>query len=64
MFLRALWLSASMLMSDDLPTLLLPMKANSGLSGFGAFEKSGLLMRYSAEVIFIHSKIKSTYFAA
>jgi hypothetical protein len=34
------------------------------LSGFGAFVKSGLLTRYSADVIFILSKVKSTYFAA
>lgn len=50
------WLSASMFITDDLPTLLLPMNANSGLSGGGAFVKSGLLIRYSAEVIFIAAR--------
>jgi len=32
----------SMLMRDDLPTLLLPIKAYSGLSGFGHFSTEGL----------------------
>jgi demethylmenaquinone methyltransferase/2-methoxy-6-polyprenyl-1,4-benzoquinol methylase len=40
----------SMLMRDDLPTLLLPMKAYSGLSGFGQALWSGLLIIYDALV--------------
>lgn len=41
----------TMLMSDGAPTLLLPMKAYSGRSGFGHCSKEGLLIRYSAFLI-------------
>jgi hypothetical protein len=34
-----------MLMSDDLPTLLRPMNAYSGRSGFGHLSIDGLLIR-------------------
>ena len=37
-----------MLINDDLPTLLLPIKAYSGLSGLGQEAVSGLLMIYVA----------------
>ena len=39
-------------MTEDFPTLLLPMKAYSGRSGFGACLKSGLLMIYFAVLMF------------
>jgi hypothetical protein len=45
-----------MLISDDLPTLLRPMKANSGLSGAGASVRSGLLITYSAVLISISQR--------
>jgi hypothetical protein len=38
----------SRLINDDLPTLLLPIKAYSGLSGLGHEAVSGLLMIYVA----------------
>jgi hypothetical protein len=37
-----------MLINDDLPTLLLPINAYSGLSGLGQEAVSGLLMIYVA----------------
>jgi hypothetical protein len=37
-----------MLMSDDLPTLLRPINAYSGLSGFGHLSNEGLDIKYSA----------------
>ena len=37
--------------NDDLPTLLLPIKAYSGLSGFGHLSTEGLEIRYIAFVI-------------
>ena len=43
----------SMLIKDDLPTLDLPMKANSGLSGGGHLLTSEKLLIKFAEVIFI-----------
>ena len=43
----------SILMSEDLPTLDLPIKAYSGLSGFGQPATFGLLIRYLAVVISI-----------
>jgi hypothetical protein len=46
-------LPLSMLMSEDLPTLLLPMKAYSGLSGFGALSTEGLEITYAACLIFM-----------
>jgi hypothetical protein len=41
-----------MLMSDDLPTLLLPINAYSGLSAAGHLSTLGLLMTYWEEVMF------------
>ena len=41
----------SMLISEDLPTLLRPMKAYSGLSGSGHLSKPGLLMMYLADLM-------------
>src|SRR3954471_6181264 len=38
----------SILIRDDFPTLLLPMKAYSGLSGLGVFSTDGLDITYSA----------------
>jgi hypothetical protein len=38
----------SMLMSEDLPTLLRPINAISGRSGFGAWSNDGLLIKYVA----------------
>jgi hypothetical protein len=46
------------LINEDLPTLLLPIKANSGLSGGGVFEMSGLLIRYSAEEMIMRGRYK------
>gem|GEM_PF-6663530 len=43
----------SMLMSDDLPTLLRPMNAYSGLLPPGHFSTCGLLISYFALFIFI-----------
>jgi hypothetical protein len=40
-----------MLMSEDLPTLLLPMNAYSGLSGFGHLSNDGAEMMYLADLI-------------
>jgi hypothetical protein len=51
--LANLVLFVSILISDDLPTLLLPINAYSGRSGAGQAEKSGLLMRYFEVVIII-----------
>lgn len=46
--------------NDDLPTLLLPMNAYSGLSGFGHLSNDGLEIRYVAFVICIfHAKKQS-----
>jgi len=42
-----------MFISDDLPTLLRPIKAYSGLSGFGAFSSDVLLIKNLAERISI-----------
>lgn len=42
------------LMRLDLPTLLLPINAYSGLSGAGQYSRFGLLLRYFAEIIFIY----------
>ena len=50
----SLLLLQSMLISDDLPTLLLPMNANSGLSGSGHLSKDGLLVKYFASFISIN----------
>src|ERR1700730_6432866 len=44
-------------MTEDLPTLLLPMNAYSGLSGLGHCLKSGLLMRYLADLMIMRCKI-------
>ena len=46
-------LSQIRLITDDLPTLLLPINAYSGLSGLGHLVKSGLLMIYVADLIII-----------
>lgn len=40
-------------MREDLPTLERPMKAYSGISGFGQFSALGLLMTNVAEEISI-----------
>jgi hypothetical protein len=47
----------SIFINDDLPTLLLPIKAYSGLSGIGHFSKEGLLIRYIAFLMCIQSAI-------
>lgn len=47
----AISLLQSILMSEDLPTLLLPIKAYSGLSGLGHFSTDGLEITYSACLI-------------
>lgn len=43
----------SILINEDLPTLLLPINAYSGLSGFGHLSTDGLEIRYVALVISI-----------
>jgi hypothetical protein len=48
----------SMLINDDFPTLLRPMKAYSGLSGLGQDAVSGLLMTYVALWTFIGSDLQ------
>jgi hypothetical protein len=45
--------SVNILISDDLPTLLLPMKANSGFSLWGMSTLRSQLPTYSAVLIFI-----------
>jgi hypothetical protein len=50
------WLSLSILINDDFPTLLRPMKANSGLSGGGHILTSGLLITYVAVLITIGAR--------
>lgn len=56
-------------MSDDLPTLLLPIKANSGLSGFGHLSNEGDDIKYLADFICIRyfflgiTKLSAGYFA-
>ena len=47
------FLSQSMLIKEDLPTFDLPMKAYSGNIGSGHFLGSELLMRNSADKIFM-----------
>jgi hypothetical protein len=47
-----------MLINDDLPTLLLPIKAYSGLSGLGQEAVSGLLMIYVALWMIIGSDLQ------
>ena len=42
--------------NDDLPTLLRPMKAYSGRSGFGHLSNDGLEIRYVALVICMSAK--------
>jgi hypothetical protein len=56
---RPLWLQ-SMLIRLDLPTLLLPMKAYSGLVSFGHWLTVALLMLNSDFVIFIYFCCKGT----
>jgi hypothetical protein len=46
-------LPLSILMREDLPTLLLPIKAYSGLSGFGVLSTDGLEITYAACLIFM-----------
>ena len=46
--LASLSLLHNILINDDLPTLLLPINANSGLSAEGHLPKSGLLIKYVA----------------
>src|SRR5476649_2717381 len=46
--------SASKLISDDLPTLDRPMKANSGSGDFGHDFRSGALTLKTADLIFIN----------
>src|SRR5436190_3492054 len=46
--------------SDDLPTLLRPINANSGLSGFGQLSTEGLLITYSADLISIFIRLQYT----
>jgi hypothetical protein len=41
--------STIILINEDLPTLLLPRNANSGLSAFGQEATSGLEIRYEEE---------------
>jgi len=41
------------LISEDLPTLLLPINANSGLSGLGHLSNEGLLIKYFASFMSI-----------
>jgi len=47
----------SIFITDDLPTLLLPIKAYSGLSGFGHCSTDGLDIRYTA-CLMIMGKVK------
>ena len=50
----------SRFIKDDLPTLLLPINAYSGRSGFGHLSTEGLEIRYVALVISIfHAKKQS-----
>jgi hypothetical protein len=50
------FLLVSILITDDLPTLLLPINAYSGLSGFGHLSNEGLLIKYEACIISIGAK--------
>jgi hypothetical protein len=43
----------SILIKEDFPTLLLPINANSGLSGLGHLSNEGLLIKYFASFISI-----------
>src|SRR5436190_4315034 len=57
----------SILIREDFPTLLRPIKAYSGLSGTGHFSNSGLLITYTAFLICIISIIytcKSTGYSS
>ena len=46
----------SMLIRDDLPTLLLPINAYSGFSGLGHVSTDGLEITYTACLIIIQQK--------
>ena len=46
----------SIFINDDLPTLLLPIKAYSGLSGFGHLSNDGLEIKYEAFVMSIFTQ--------
>jgi len=46
-----------MFISEDLPTLLLPRNAYSGLSAVGHLSTEGLLIKYSASIISIGANI-------
>jgi hypothetical protein len=48
-----------MLIKEDFPTLLRPMKAISGLSGFGHASTEGLLVKYFDSFINISSGAES-----
>ena len=63
--LASFWLLHSRLISEDLPTLLRPIKAYSGLSGLGHLSNDGLEIRYAAfRIIMLQSKQKRRLFKA
>jgi len=51
----------SILINEDLPTLLLPINAYSGLSGFGHLSTDGLEIRYVALVMTIRLRKAGKY---